>query len=346
MRLHQLIIFTLISTICRADSTDHKAIKILPVPAFGYSPETSTYIGAVSLFTIDLYNDSNTRTSNAKFEFNYTWRKQIIIETEWNYFFKNEAWFTKGRIHFSKFPDRYYGLGHSTPTNNEHLYSSNRVIAEAYMLKGVYNNLFTGPSFKYINYNGVTPIDQIKYPELVDFSSTGVGYTLLKDSRDNILTPSSGIYCNLFLGYVFNQKKYTEAAIDIRKYYTYKKITLAGRFYNEYNYKNPPFYDYAYLGGDKYVRGYYYGRYRDNNLSTLQLELRSIFIWRFGAAIFGGVSNVYNTFDSFNFSHTKYNAGAGLRFVINRKENVNLRIDYAVGEGNSSGFYISFGESF
>ena len=70
-----------------------RKIKVLPVPAFGYSPETRAYVGAVALFTLDLYKDSLTRTSNAKVEFNYTWNKQSILEAQWSYFFKEEKWF-------------------------------------------------------------------------------------------------------------------------------------------------------------------------------------------------------------------------------------------------------------
>lgn len=324
----------------------HKKIKVLPVPAFGYSPETGTYIGAVSLFTIDLYNDSSTRTSNAKIEFNYTWRKQIIIEGEWNYFFRNEDWFTKGKLHVSKFPDRYYGIGANTSDINEHLYNSDRNIIETHLLKKIGDKLFAGPGFKYITYRNVNPANKIDYPELRDNSTTGLGFSLLKDSRDNILTPSEGIYFNIYSGYVFTQEKYAELHLDMRHYITAHNITLSTRIYNDFNFTSPPFYDMALMGGDKFVRGFYYGRYRDNHLSTLQAELRSIFIWRFGAALFGGLSNVYGSFDRFSVNNIKYNAGGGIRFLIDRKENINLRLDYAVGSGGNSGFYISFGESF
>ncbi len=40
------------------DAAKVKKIKILPVPVFGYSPETRTYVGAVMLFTLDLYGDA------------------------------------------------------------------------------------------------------------------------------------------------------------------------------------------------------------------------------------------------------------------------------------------------
>jgi hypothetical protein len=92
-----------------------KRISVLPVPAIGYTPETKTYVGLVTLFTFNSTTDSLTRSSNAKLEFVYTWNKQMIFETDWNYFFPAEKWFTKGWLHYSKYPDLYYGIGFDTP---------------------------------------------------------------------------------------------------------------------------------------------------------------------------------------------------------------------------------------
>ena len=117
------------------DSTKVKKVKVLPVPAFGYSPETRTYVGAVTLFTLDFYPDTITRISNAKVEFNYTWNKQVIAEIGWNYFFREEKWFTKGLIHFSKYPDLYYGIGTNTPDSNELVFSTNRLVIDLQGLK-------------------------------------------------------------------------------------------------------------------------------------------------------------------------------------------------------------------
>lgn len=329
-----------------ADSTHTKTFSILPVPAFGYSPETRTYIGAVTLFTINPYKDSLTRTSNAKLEFNYTWNKQIIIETGWNYFFKEEKLFTKGLVQYSKFPDRYWGIGNNTAESNELLYSSNRIVADAYGFKRIGKGLFTGPNVKYISYTNVSADTVIPYPELKSNSSFGIGYSVVKDTRNNLLNATEGVYLNLQLGYVF-QQQYTEALLDARYYKTWdSKYTLATRFVSDMNFGNVPFYDMAYLGGDKFVRGYYYGRYRDKQLSTLQTEFRFKAIWRFGAAVFGGISQVYPNYSAFAIGNVKYNYGGGIRFEIDRKEHINLRLDYAVGEGGNNGFYISFGESF
>lgn len=328
-----------------ADTTKHKRIKVLPVPAFGYSPETKTYVGAVALFTIDLYNDSATRTSNFKLEFNYTWNKQVIAEAGWNYFFREEQWFTKGLLHYSKFPDRYYGTGSDTKQVDELLYSSNRFIGDVHVLKKIARHLFTGPGVKVISFSNVTPSAQ--YPELANNTSTSIGYSAVYDSRSNILNPKSGWYLNINPSYTFYQQEYTKLIADARYYTTWKdRYTFATRFYNEYNFGNPPFFDYAQIGGDALVRGYYKGRFRDKKITTLQTELRGILIWRTGLAVFGGLTSLYDNISDAQLAAIKYNYGAGIRFLIDRKEDINLRLDYALGTDGNSGFYISFGSSF
>lgn len=182
---------------------------------------------------------------------------------------------------------------------------------------------------------------------MTDGATIGVGYSLLKDTRNNLLTPEKGFYLNLQTTYNFSDKNYFELLTDLRYYKTWKeKFTLASRLVNDFNFGHIPFYDYAFLGGDKFVRGFFYGRLRDNHLSTLQTEFRTSVIWRFGLAAFGGISTLYSAENKFGTQTTKFNYGTGLRFVMDKKDKTNLRIDYARGSDNNSGLYVAFGESF
>lgn len=324
----------------------NKTIKLLPVPAFGFSPETKTYIGAVTLLTFDFYEDSLTRISNAKLEFNYTWNRQYIMETEWNYFLNKEKWFTRGRFHYSWYPDYYYGIGSLPFESNKILYNSNRIILEANVLKRIGGKFFLGPNIRYLNYYNVSYTGNLQYSELNNGATIGFSITLLKDTRNNLLTPEKGYYLNLNAGYNFSDKDYTETNLDFRFYKTlFDKITWANRLIGEFTFGNPPFYDYSFLGGDKYVRGYNYGRYRDNHLTSLQTEIRFPVFWRIGMAGFGGLSNLFGN-NNFTILNSRPNAGMGLRFTIDKHDKTNLRLDYAVGNDKNSGFYISFGESF
>ncbi len=343
-----LLILSAAYAVMGQDSTQTKKLKILPIPAIGYSPETKTYIGAVTLFTFNLHPDSTTRTSNAKLEFNYTWNKQLILESGWNYFFKEEKWFTKGLIHYSKFPDLYYGIGPTTPAQNKLVFNSNRLLIEASMLKKMGNKLFSGFNLKYINYTNIQPkSDEIMYQELVAASTFGIGYTVLKDTRNNLLTPTKGLYIFGNGTYNIARANYWELTLDMRYYKTWhNKFTWANRMVNDFTIGTPPFFDYAFLGGDKLVRGYYYGRYRDQHLSTWQTEFRLPVVGRLGLATFGGLSTLYSAQHPFTTKHIKYNYGLGIRFKVDKKDNTNLRFDYAIGSGNNNGFYVSFGESF
>lgn len=333
-----------------ADSAAKPArrIKLLPVPSFGYAPETGTYIGAVCLFTLDFYKDSFTRVSNAKAEFNYTWKKQVIAEAGWNYFFKDEAWYTQGLLHYSKFPDLYFGIGENTGERSEIRYQSNRVIADVNFLRKIGNRVFAGPRMVYKSYSNIQyDTASVYYPELRDGGNMGLGYTLLKDTRNNLLNASKGVYFEWSNTFNFIDRRYMKLYLDMRGYRVLMKhITGAVRLYNEFSVGTPLFYDHALMGGDKLVRGYYYGRFRDNNLSTLQAEARIHLAGRFGITVFGGGTKVYGDFSRFSLNNVKPNYGAGLRFLIDRKSNINLRFDYAAGKGGQDGFYIAFGESF
>ena len=295
--------------------------------------------------TIDLYPDTITRTSNAKVEFNYTWNKQMILETGWNYFFKEEKWFTKGLIHFSKFPDLYYGIGTNTVDSNRLSFSSNRFLVDVSALKKIKPFVLIGIEFRYFNYSRLTT-NSTAFSELTPGQSTGVGIVFLLDKRDALLTPTKGHYFNFTNNCNFSNQTYTKHSVDFRIYKTWKKTTLSSRFYSEFTNNTPPFFDYAFLGGDKFLRGFYFGRFRDKNLSTLQTELRFPVFWRIGLSTFGGISNLFPAFNQFDISGSKFNAGIGLRFLVDKKEGTNLRFDYAIGSGKNSGFYISFGESF
>lgn len=343
-----LVLFTFLTLQALAqDSLKRKKVKILPVPSFGYEPETKTHVGAVSLFTLDFYQDGKTRTSNAKAEFNYTWRKQSIFEIEWDYFFKEEKWFTQGEMHFSKYPDFYYGIGPDTPESDELLYESNRFVFEAGMFKNLGNQVFAGLGIRHLNYRNVSAETDISpFPELQNTSIFGIKAALFKDSRNSLLTPTSGKMFRAELGHNVGDKDYARISVDLRQYRSFnEKHTLAIRLYNRFTLNTPAFYDYAVLGGDDFVRGYFFGRFRDKHLSTFQAEFRTPLFWKLGLSLFGGISTVYPDFNMIT-EHLRPNYGAGIRFLVDKEGNTYLRMDYALGAEDQSGFYISFGESF
>ncbi len=323
-----------------------RKVKVLPFPTLGYEPETKFHFGAVALFTLDLYQDSLTRTSNAKVEFNYTLRNQIILESDWNYFFKEEKWFSQGILHFSRYPDLYYGVGANSQLTDELLFETNRVDLSGGLYRNIGRKLFLGGAMRYTNYAKVQSDSINTFDELRQRENFGASISAFYDNRNNLLNASEGSFLRVDLEYNFSSNDYIIFDFDLRKYYTLKHdFVLAGRAYNQFCFNEPAFYDYSVLGGDDYVRGYFYGRYRDLNLSTLQAELRTPMLWRVSFAAISGVSTLYGVNTSFG-EVIRPNYGMGLRFLVDKENDVNLRFDYVLGNEQNSGFYISFGESF
>ncbi len=324
--------------------------KVYPLPAIGHSPETGTYFGAVALATFRSTPDTNTRESNAKAEFNYSLKNQVIFEVGWNYFSPGERWFSESSFRFSRFPDLFYGYGRDSRDADEVQYNSNRVQIAVNALYQVREKLFIGPMLRFQSYSNINYLDgdSASFIQLSPFTVWGGGLELRKDLRNNLLTPTEGYLSSWrFSLNTTSRSTYLKFQPDQRVYIGDKKLLWANRLYADWNFGDaPPFFDRALLGGDQVVRGIYLGRFRDRMLTTLQTELRWMAFWRIGFTAFGGISDAHPSLDKISIAELKYNAGAGFRFLVDRESNISLRFDYAVASNGQNGFYVAFGEAF
>ncbi|MBK8845049.1 MAG: hypothetical protein IPO27_00260 [Bacteroidetes bacterium] len=134
--------------------------------------------------------------------------------------------------------------------------------------------------------------------------------------------------------------------VDLRKYITfYNRYTLALQAYGNFNNGTVPFRAMPAIGGARYLRGCYRGRFRDNNLMVIQGETRVHLFQRIGMVAFAGIGQVADKARNFDSQAFRYNYGMGLRYKLNKKENINLRFDMGfTKEGH--GLYIVFAEAF
>ena len=93
------------------------------------------------------------------------------------------------------------------------------------------------------------------------------------------------------------------------------------------------------------MRGYYHGRYRDRQYLSVQAEYRTHVYKRLGLVVFGGLGNVGNTIPKLLETSPKYSLGTGIRFLLDKSNQGNIRLDFALGK-KSNGIYLSYGESF
>ncbi len=115
--------------------------------------------------------------------------------------------------------------------------------------------------------------------------------------------------------------------------------------YGDFAWGNVPFQYLPAMGGNDVLRGYYKGRYRDNNLLVAQLEYRfPIYKWLKGS-MFGSAGDVSDEIDEMRIKEVKISYGLGLRARVN-PANVHLRFDIGFTPDNKPAFYFTANEAF
>ena len=179
---------------------------------------------------------------------------------------------------------------------------------------------------------------------------TGLGLTFQYDTRDFIPQPQSGMNLVLkgsvrpqFMGSFDRTLFY--ASMTYNAYFpVWKGGLVALDAYASYSSEETPWPLRESLGsGGVRMRGYYGGRYIDNNMVSAQLELRQHIFDRFGCAVWAGGGGVFPSYNKLRWRNILPNYGIGLRVEI--KHNVNARIDYGFGKG-TGGFVFAIGEAF
>jgi outer membrane translocation and assembly module TamA len=333
-----------------------RMIGVLPVPTFGFAPETRAYVGAVALITLRHWADSLTRTSTAGAEITYTQNKQFVAELECNLFTPGERFNIEAVAGWRKFSEYWWGMGNASPDSAKALYDARRIETDVKVTRQVRKHLFIGLRHRLQYMYGIKgedgqPLSLLLGPGVQGSLCSGIGPSVSYDSRKSLLNAREGAYAHFsalaFQSWTGSERAFVRFELDTRKYWPLRqhKDVLAVQAYALLNPGEPPFRLMGLLGSDREMRGYYQGRYRDQHYAALQAEYRLHLVWRLGMAAFAGIGEVWGPWSSADVSTLKPSAGAGIRFLMDKKDDTNLRMDAAFGR-NSFGFYVAFGESF
>jgi outer membrane protein assembly factor BamA len=307
-----------------------------------------------------------------------------------------------GGMEFARYPNRNYGLGNDadarvveyelfegqardSTTNNYKRYSIMWFNFRLGALRELTNHLYGGiiADVEYVwNFEeladsvhitqGKTEIESLEKNTLG--LRAGLGLNLIWDTRDYILSSSSGSFINLsaiyYGSYLRSKYDYYTISMDARTY-----INLVGRqtlalrglvSFRGTNEESLPLRGLSKVGGSNLVRGYFNGTYQNNNLIAFETEYRIPFwkednlgpiyhYWkRLAMTVFASGAQVFGPNEHLNASAFNFAAGAGLRVLFNEQSRTYLRIDYAFGltpnsngTGKSQrGLYFTFGEAF
>ncbi|MBY0347650.1 MAG: outer membrane protein assembly factor [Hydrotalea flava] len=332
--------------------------KILYFPVIAKSIETNWSFGLAGSATFRLSkSDTTSRTSNIQSVVLYSLKKQFITAINGAEYFKNEKYILNEQISYSSFPDKFWGIGNTTPDSIVEHYSFQQYYLYLHLLRNLGHHFFGGVLYEMqhvykINYITGGLFDQENIAGRSGYFVSGLGLSLTYDDRNDAFAPDKGnfaqIYFNHFDPLIGSSFNYTNLVVDLRKFLRiYRKQVLALQGFSFSNIgAEVPLRSLASLGGANSMRGYYGGRYRDKQAFVLQAEYRVPIYKSVGIALFGSSGEVGHAIDDFALNGLKYAYGAGLRIRLTKKEKLNLRLDYGIGQGNNQGFYLQLGEAF
>jgi outer membrane protein assembly factor BamA len=326
------------------------------LPVIFYTPETKWALGGGGIYYFRLTRDENVvRPSSVSFIAIYSQRKQLSLELNPD-FYLGKGIHLQWDLQYSDFPDYFYGIGRDTAEESEELYTSRFWKLSVEALKQVYRDLNVGFVY-YFDRAKLTDVDEAPLLGAGDISgsaggiASGLGFFMTYDSRDSIFFPTQGSF-HQFSATAFGRAlgsdfTFNRFYLDLRKYLTLAEAhTLALQSKMLFQTGDPPFWRLGLLGGEESMRGYYLGRYRDKNLIALQAEYRWLPVfWRLGLAAFAGLGDVAEKLGRFDLANLKYSYGLGLRFIFDRRQTLNIRLDFGFGKG-TSGIYFTAAEAF
>jgi hypothetical protein len=342
------------------DTVEFKSLSLSGYPYVFYSPETEFALGGALVGTYRETEGSELKPSNVTLSGYYSVKDQYDLYLVPELFFEGGKYYLTGFLDYARMVDKFWGIGNSTPdipdAGHIRAYFALNVDFEFEIGEG----LRLGANYD-LNKTDVT--DKQTNPFLLSDTvagsnggfSSGVGLAFSYDGRDNLFWPLSGGYyklstlqCMKWLGSDFS---FNRIIVDLRQFVGLGAASVLGlQVYGSRVAGSTPFYQMPLLGGGYIMRGYYLGRYRDAYYLAGQAEYRLMFAKRWGAVAFIGAGEVGSKPSSFQLTHFKPTYGFGLRFALDPKEKLNVRVDICYGrdtEGNKlQGVYFNVKEAF
>ena len=283
-----------------------------------------------------------------------TQNKQQVYSLPYSIYWKQREHQIYGELTYSNYLYYFFGT-QSLPQDAKERYDSNILRFRFNYLKKISPQLFIGGrwwlnDFTITDYSTTGNLIKGVVPGSQGGTASGPGLILLYDTRNKVYYSTSGKYLELVyhnqddvFGSTFN---YNRFRFDARQFIPFnEKSVFAVQLFGDFLSGNVPFFEMTGVGGEKRMRGYLEGRYRDKNLALLQLEYRFRINHRWAIATFGSGALIENKLSAYSIENTKWTGGAGMRFFFDPKKRMTIRLDAAYN-GKTVLPYLSVGEAF
>lgn len=346
------------------DTVSQEKSQFFFYPVIGYRPETGIEFGVAPLYVYYAKEDTSNRLSEINAYGFMTLKSQYGLRVDHAIYSDKDKWFFLGDLNFEQFPLKYYGIGNDVPEDNIALVDATQIRIRERVLRRLAENFYLGLETDFVSLRNVS-FEDPDSNQNVDFplpfgaegtTNLGLGLGLVFDQRRNVLNERDAFFSEVaFLDYNTFWKsdvEFSSVISDTRFFKSFnKRNVLAMQLMGEFNFGGDiPFNQLSQMGGENIMRGYFRGRFRDENQIAAQVEYRMLplglgFSKRLGTTVFAGVGDVFSEWNELEMKEVKWAAGVGARFLLFQQKDVYLRFDYAITP-DENGFYIGVGEAF
>lgn len=238
--------------------------------------------------------------------------------------------------------DDYLGTGVPLKTRDEL-----RALVGRYLYR-VTGDWFAGVQGTYTNYQllGESAFDDqvLDVLGLKGFKSGGAGLSIYHDSRDNENSPHGGVLMNLnniaYRDWIAGSNNFDVYRLDTRVFLPHGDGNVfAIRQFNQITSDAP-----SGAFAPVQLRGYKLGEYLGEYMSSIEVEERLQLGERWTSTFFAGVAVLYGDSLAGSDSGDLFpNVGAGLQYVMKKKEGIVVNLEGAFGEQGNYGVYIKLG---
>ena len=328
------------------------------LPVLGSTPDTGFLFGALALQFFSLDPDlPDARPSTFSPTFVYTSKRQVMVFLGLGLVGSDNRTELDIVPSYVYFPDSFFGIGRDVDVDtDEETYTSEAFATDVRFARRVRGDWRVGVDGRVLRHRLAEVEDggQLAGGAYLGTAKSWLnilGPSVSLDSRDNTWAPRRGLWLQAIARFagpaLGSDYAMDELVLDLRGYRTVgADLVLAGQALLTRQAGDVPFFAMPRLGGDRGLRGYRGGLYRDKTAALARLELRREHLWgRLGGVVFAGIGDVAPDPAALTLAAQLWSAGGGLRFMLDEKERVNIRVDVGVGNGDG-GFFLSLGEAF
>ncbi|HRU38519.1 MAG TPA: hypothetical protein P5511_01480 [Candidatus Goldiibacteriota bacterium] len=349
-----ILVFLLASCALAEDNAGKSGFPywLISPPIPGYSQETGWSAMLVAMVMYLDGDDKKTTYPSVFFpKITYTQKNQLDTAVEVDHYARDNAWFLKALAGYRRYPDRFFGTGRISADEEGESYTLETITGWLEYYLKISGNFHAGARLR-LQKDALTEAEQgglLSSGAVYGYRglfNPGLGLLFKIDDRDNTMMVMSGDY-HVISAEIFappQAQSFVIITADLRKYFkTAERQSLGLRLFSENTMGRPPFNMLSIFGGSTRLKGYLYGKYRDNNSFFACAEYKAVLLDWLGATAFAGLGDTMAYWGA--PLEIKYSAGAGLRIIVDSSNMTNLRVDAAFGR-DSMGFYIDLNDTF